>query len=119
MQIGEYSLNVTPIHPWTTNHDVDKMNSLSASNSTEPNNNHNEQSQHTVIIHPDGLQLTGLKDIDVGKVSDMILSDTLITTEQATKLLPAYVSISSSPRLMIIASSCTSNITTTMHVSKV
>ena len=114
MQIGEYSLNVTPIHPWT-NHDPVSKRGSSSSNHKEQNSSYS----HTVIIHPDGLQFSGLTETDVGKVSDMILTDTIITMEQAKKVLPTHVSISSSPRLMIIASSCTSNITTTMHVSKV
>ena len=57
-QIGEYSLNVTPIHPWT-NRDPEMVTRSNSSTSKEQNI---EQAQHTVIIHPDGLQLSGLKE---------------------------------------------------------
>jgi hypothetical protein len=105
--VGEYSLNVTPICPWEPPGPTNTNNTSSRSDNSDSNSSNSSSGSsegHTVIIYPDGLQLSGLQGPhDITTVSDLILRESVVTHQQAAAALP-HATVGPAPRHMIIAS---------------
>ena len=106
-QVGEYSLNVTPIRPWP-HHDGAVRGTTSGTSAsataTTTSSTSTSNEEHTVIIHPDGLSLHHLRDDDdVAAVCGLILQDLPLSRERVVAALPSHVRVTPSPPLTVVA----------------
>ena len=104
-QVGEYSLNVTPIRPWPHDDGAVRGNVPSSSSTRIVGSSKSgDAEEHTVIIHPDGLSLHHLRgDEDVATVCNLILQDTPLSWECVVAALPGHVRVAPSPPLTVVA----------------
>lgn len=91
--LGEFSLIMTSAIPLSI---LDKGHT-SVVNMLE------EDKMHSVLIHPDGLLISGITTAEISIITNLILNEEMITAASAKKVLPDHCKLNELPPLVIIA----------------
>ena len=59
---------------------------------------------HSVLIHPDGLTISGLGSAEIPLIVDLVLKDQIIDAAELRKVLPDSCTVEKLPALIIVAS---------------
>ena len=91
--LGEFSLIMTSAIPLS----ILENGRTSVANMLE------EDKMHSVLIHPDGLLISGITTAEISIITNLILNEEAITAASAKKALPVNCEINELPPLVIIA----------------
>lgn len=104
--LGEYSLIITSAIPLpasdnpASGHELVPDLSISSAVLRGPS-----EKTHSVLIHPDGLAISGLGSAEIPLIVDLVLKDQIINAAHLKSVLPGSCSVDKLPALVIIASS--------------
>ena len=91
--LGEFSLIMTSAIPLSI---IENGHSNAVSMSVE-------DKMHTVIIHPDGLLISGITTAEISVITNLILNEEIIKAANVMKMLPDHCKVNKLPPLVIIA----------------
>lgn len=99
--LGEFSMNITSAVQLTSKdlmiHKGISTDSIEVAEALKNNN------AHKILIHPDGLSISGLSHLDIPTLMDLIMKEELIEVDFIRKLLPECI-IENLPMTIIVSS---------------